>query len=405
MEISSSPFKKLSVELLQKILNYVKYIGSIGSVYNCLRCCHQWRAMCLPLLYEDIALVNKVTTERFCRARSIFSRKLSMLRSLTIGLESISFEEKGPELFAGALSRLSNLRTLSIVSLYYVSAVKTLLRALPRSVENLELNCGKCCKASNLEGHLCDEIRPLLKAVKRLRIRNNTVCASLFVKREDWLKKENYPALALESVVVSSWQDEPFGWCGSEDEAAIMLMPLCVKAFCLSGVFPQGRELRMNWLVYWKNGPDNGANMQFFHYDMLRDWKEKFSIVRLSKISPEFSDYVIMGREQRMLYGNENDLIAYVEGDVGFLRTSLGLRVPAATPPKKDYCLKKSSFKSVDEIVENGLYSESLRTTLEALEVSTIVNENPHLRSYRKYPPEYWNFAQHMINLCENIRE
>ena len=402
MEERSSPIQKLSTELLVKILNYVKYIGSIGSLYNCLRCCHQWRDLGLPFLYEDIALVNKETARRFCRARSIFSRRLSLLQSLTVGLESIPFDEKGPEMFAGALIRLSNLRTLSIVSLYYISAATTLLRALPQSVENLELNFGKKCRASYLKEHLCDQIRPHLKTVKRLRLRNNTVCASLFVDRDDWTKRENHSALALESVVITSWQDEPFRWCGSEDEAAIPLMPLCIRAFSLSGVFPRGKEFHINWLVCSKNGPDKGLNMQLFHHDMLRGWQETFSVVRMSKLSPEFSDFVIAGREQRMLYGNENDLISYVEGEVGFLRTSLGLRFPAAISLKKDCCLKKSSFRPVDKILEDGSSPRSFRAALEVLDIPFVVKERPHLDSIRKYPQEHWTLAQYMIELCEN---
>ena len=401
MEQRSSPTNKLTIELLVKILNYVKYVGSTGSLYSCLRCCRQWRDLGLPFLYEGIALVNKDTTKKFCRDRSLFSRKLDLLDSLTIGLESIPFEEKGPEMFAAILGRLSNLRTLSIVSVYYTSAAATLLRALPQTVENLEVNFGKKCRASHLEEHLCDEIRPHLKTVKRLRMRHIRVCASLFVKSDSWLSNENITPLALHSVVVTSWQDEPFRWCYSEDEAANMLNVVCGKAFYLLGVLPHCKEIHYIWVTKSKDGQDGGTGLQLLHFDILRNWQQTYSMIKMSKLLHGFSNFVIKARGERMLYGNENDLISHVEGELGFLKTSLGLRFPAAVSLKRDYCMKKSSLKYVDDIIEDQSSPKSFCAALGDVDLPSIVQRETFLESFRFFPREFWALGQYMIEVCE----
>ena len=397
----SQPIEKLTIELLVKILNCVKYVGSTGSLYSCLRCCRQWRNIGLPFLYEGIALVNKETARKFCRDRSLFSRKLELLESLTIGLESIPFDEKGPEMFAAILGRLSNLRTFSIVSVYYTSAAATLLRALPQTVESLEVNFGKKCRASHLEEHLCNEIRPHLRTVKRLRMRSSRACASLFVKSDGWLNRENITPLALHSVVITSWQDEPFRWCYSEDEAANLLNIICGRAFCLSGVLPFCKEFHINWVTNSKDGRESGMNLQLLHFDILRDWQETYSITRISKLVPGFKNFIMRGWGERMLYGNENDLITHLEGQFGFHKTSLGLRFPAAVPLKMDCCMKRSSLKYMDEIIEDQSSPKSLRAALEDLELSSTTRRRTHLESFKIFPQKFWALGQYMIEVCE----
>lgn len=291
------------------------------------------------------------------------------------------------------------------MSVYYTSAAATLLRAVPQTVENLEVNFGKKCRASHLEEHLCDEIRPHLKNVKRLRMRNSQACASLFLKSDDWLNKEDITPLALRSVIITSWQDEPFSWCYSEDEAANLLNIVCGRAFCLSGVLPVCKEFYINWVTNSKNEQSRGVNLQLFHFDVLRELQETYSMIKISKLVHGFKNFIMKGREEQMLYGNESDLIAHVEGELGFLKTSLGLRFSAAVPLKNDCCMKKSSLKHVDELLEDQSSPKSFRAALENLELPSITQRKIHLESFRVFPQQFWALGQYMIEVCERNEE
>ena len=384
-------------ELHVKILNLVRQIGSTGSLTKCMRCCRRWHSIGLQLLYEDIVLNKRETLRKFCRDRYLVNRKINnLLRNLTLSLHALPAGGKDLQVLVAAIRRLSKLHTLSVVLIDESPYIPKLLRVLPQSVQNLEINIKM--ESLSTSFHFCDEIRKCLSHVKRLRLRLDHVCDNLFADLDGWQQGRTDP-VRLKSITITSWQQQHLRWCGSHGEDAFPLFSLYARSCWLSGMFPDCEDFTICGVKHPRNCYNSGLNLLLYRYDVLRDWQSIFPIVNTFKLSNKYRRHIIMKiAPKQLLYGSDHALLTYIENSNGFCETSLGLRIPAPLMDRRDYFQKVYEVQHVQDLPEFRRKSNIYHEDMHHLKITDVVHEKPRFRNFERYHPDFWGLAEYFIS-------
>lgn len=267
---------KLPVEVLHTILEYAKIPWPTGSrthFFSCLLCCRLWYDISLPLMYKGIYL-RVGDLHRFLTKFS--PRKLAMVKFLTISA-TVSRNEitwYGRFFLGGLLRKIStllpkmiNLSTLSFTyndsmpehpRLIFMcrSAITELVKNLPTSCVNLEIDTHGLDKYDTTETHLCDALRDVLPRLQHLRLRLANLCPGIFAPGFNLDGTTSHqsiivPVVApfLKTLVINCYASRSLTEaCGTEpsrDAHIPLLRRLC--EFASRGSFPAIERL---WLVY-----------------------------------------------------------------------------------------------------------------------------------------------------------
>lgn len=262
---------KLPVEVLHTILEHAKNTRRPERFFSCLLCCHLWHDIGLPLMYKEI-LVYKWNMLRFLY---ISSKNLGLVKFLTVSVTITrddwqyfpgGFESRLCEL-SRVLPRMINLSTLSFTYSDFMprhprpivmgrSAITELVRNLPESCVNLEIDANGLDIREITTPHLCDALRDVLPQLQHLRLRLADICPGIFAMgfNEDGTTAHRstvMPVVApfLKTLVINCCANtSPAGACGTQrsiDAHIPLLQRLC--EFAARGSFPAIERL---WLVY-----------------------------------------------------------------------------------------------------------------------------------------------------------
>lgn len=205
--LSPSPFERLPNEILSSILLEVKVDSDASSFLQCLLCCTTLHDMAIPILYRDVLLTesNLSTFVRYFK-----SSYGPLLRSLTIAFNPVQpadtdIDEHRLELYgsqnAQVLWRLLHQLSYDVASMMRMTTfsltissnscargfwiprctIATIIRALPESCVNVEVDTRDYEEPVPKHVHLCDDIRAILPRLQNLRLSLTSMCPAIFM--------------------------------------------------------------------------------------------------------------------------------------------------------------------------------------------------------------------------------
>ncbi|OCL03755.1 hypothetical protein AOQ84DRAFT_381306 [Glonium stellatum] len=186
----------LPSELLLDIFERLRSTSSTGTMTAFLLCCRAWHDISASVLYTHVAVDSKLNSNS---ALSLFIRQrtyLGLVQSLTLRIHQshlMGFSIKLPKAYDRSeglnaiLPSMSNLKTFSLVLEEQVGKdyaipsdiTAKLLKSLPETVINLELDSYGLDDIGVSGIHLCQEIGALIPRLQFLRLRISRLCPAL----------------------------------------------------------------------------------------------------------------------------------------------------------------------------------------------------------------------------------
>ncbi|KAG2162290.1 hypothetical protein VTO58DRAFT_106232 [Aureobasidium pullulans] len=210
-------------EILRTVFTLVREEYGLDVLKNISSVCKLWREIAQPVLWSHLVLSND-TIQKFTQIHEDPSDRLELVRSATLQIEVITstFPENDPNLqefyrlhgfprthdlhqgLNGFItSILPNLKALISLSVFVshpswtkddtswyptgfrlqTEVLGQLLRSLPASCRDLELDTGGCDWSSAVESHhLCPDIWQVLPRLRHVKLRLHSLCSSVLLR-------------------------------------------------------------------------------------------------------------------------------------------------------------------------------------------------------------------------------
>ncbi len=240
----------LPPEVLATILRKVKksdHLSNTKDLFSVLTVSRKWSERALTAIWRAVALNSVTDIRRFSHAARSFPAA-SLVQSIAVSinpdrLETVEFGRNGYDLryydtppssqgstalgaslseLARLLRELKRLRSFSlkVIKLYpgwrrterlrrfllHPKHLRKLLRCLPASLEDLELDTGGAERRPSTMGtcHLCTDLRGLFSRLRHIRLRLGMICPKLFLSMEAEATIATTSATKLDGIQANS---------------------------------------------------------------------------------------------------------------------------------------------------------------------------------------------------------
>ncbi len=312
------------------------------------------------ILYRNVFLEGPGIV-MFVRRIRFAKRHFTFVRSLTIrydkrllGSRFYPLRQVCEEL-APAISVMDGLVTFSFTiggtgELVEPDAIHVVLRSIPHTVENLELDTMQCDQFSR-DCHLCETILPLLSHVKRLRLRLKHLCPSFLPLTAP---------VSLVSALIIQGPYETTG-CGHPELAPDLLLRVFIRANLLRGLLPSIRHFS---IIRYVLRPLHASRPDLVVHHIPENAIHVFPLIDLSRLSYELEGIVMRTSADQMIFGGEDVIESIANSGKGWAETIQGSRFPEDLPGCQDYIVKQPSILDCWEVISDISRPQALREEL-----------------------------------------